>query len=218
MPTHTSNIIPSNVALYEERAAKIDLIWCQQIIDLIKKLRHKGELIINDIGCNYGQLYKEIKRRGLKNRLFYRGYDIDTTFLEIGKRYFPEITKNFECFDIESSTPKNCDITICSAVFEHLDKPKDALIKMLQTSKKALFLRTMVGSSDIEFIQSDPRFVNGPYNINQFNLFDLCEIFFEFGYDFTCIPDRATNNSKEYELFPGTSIVRQIYIIQGMKN
>ena len=41
MPTHTSNIIPSNVALYEERAAKIDLIWCQQIkgLTLLKSLR-----------------------------------------------------------------------------------------------------------------------------------------------------------------------------------
>ena len=143
----------------------------------IKKTTNDGQLTINDIGCNYGQVYKEIKRKGLIDKLIYRGYGIDPNFLEIGRKNYPEISDSLECFNIELSVPPHCDITIFSATFEHLDDPKDALRKILLTTSKDLYLRTMVGSSNIEFTQSDTRFSSAPYNINQFNLFELSQIF-----------------------------------------
>ena len=129
MPTHTSKSIPKNLELYEERAKNIDLIWCQQIVSLLDRYQ-QGEFSINDIGCNYGQFYKELKRRGFTDSVDYRSYDIGLKFLEIGKRYFPEISDKFVAFDIESDVPPPSDIVICSACFEHLDKPYVALDNM----------------------------------------------------------------------------------------
>ena len=61
MPTHTSKTIANQLEFYEERAKKVDLIWCQQIVSYLN-LYKQGKLSINDIGCNYGQFYKELKR------------------------------------------------------------------------------------------------------------------------------------------------------------
>ena len=130
------------------------------------------------------QFYKELKRRGFTDRVDYRGFDIDSKFLEIGKRYFPEISDKLIEFDIESSVPPNSDIIICSACFEHLTKPYDALDNMLGSASKFIYLRTFVGTSTIEQIQSDTEFVSVPYNINQFNLFELSQFFFKKGYNF----------------------------------
>jgi len=216
MPTHTSKTIPYNLELYKLRAKNVDLIWCQQIVSMLDEY-DQGEFSINDIGCNYGQFYKELKRRGFTDRVDYRGFDIDSKFLEIGKRYFPEISDKFIELDIESSVPPNSDIIICSACFEHLEKPYDALDNMLGSASKFIYLRTFVGTSAIEQIQSDTEFVSIPYNINQFNLFELSQFFFKKGFNFSCIPDLATNNSKEYELYPNSGIFRRMYIIKGVK-
>ena len=216
MPTHTSKSVPKNIELYEERAKNIDLIWCQQIVSLLDSYQ-QCEFSVNDIGCNYGQFYKELKRRGFTDRIDYRGYDIDLKFLEMGKRYFPEISDKFVAFDIESDVPTPSDIVICSACLEHLDKPYVALDNMLRSASKAIYLRTFVGAAMIEEMQSNPEYVSVPYNINQHNLFELSQFFFERGFRFSCIPDLATNNSEEYELFPNSGMFRTMYIIKGVR-
>ena len=50
---------------------------------------------INDLGCNYFQLYKEIKLKKLKYK--YYGYDADKNFLELGLKKFLELKKKLEC-------------------------------------------------------------------------------------------------------------------------
>ena len=216
MPTHTSKTIANQIEFYEDRAKKVDLIWCQQIVSLLN-IYEQEKVSINDIGCNYGQFYKELKRTNVTDRFKYRGYDKDPNFIEIGKKYFADISDNFEVFDIENFVPPKSDITICSATLEHLDKPLVALENMLNSTTKEIYLRTWVGTSKIEEIQSDVKYVLSPYNINQFNLFELSQLFFERNFNFLCIPDLATNHSKEYEPFKNAGIFRTMYIIKGTK-
>ena len=82
--------------LYSYRAAKVRLEWCKQILSLIKKFKIKS---INDLGCNYFQLYKEIYYQKL--RYSYFGYDIDKKFVSIGLKYFPSMKKKHKIGNIE---------------------------------------------------------------------------------------------------------------------
>lgn len=194
MPTHNSKTISSNLKTYEYRAENIDLIWCNQVTTIIETMFSREHISLNDIGCNYGQLFKEIKSKGLENRIDYFGYDIDEIFLGMAKKYFPEIVTRFNQLDIEKDIPDKRDITICSATFEHLDNPEKSLKTMLLSTSKTMILRTYVGNESIRFVYDDNRFIDNPYNINQFNLFDIGQIFMEQGFNFCCYKDEATGS------------------------
>ena len=88
---------------------------------------------------------------------------------------------------------------------------------MLNTSDKHIILRTFVGTKEINFIQDNKKFVDEPYSINQFNLYDLSKLFFENGFDFHCIKDKATK-SEPYELWKNSNIFRQVYILVGSRH
>lgn len=217
LASHNSKTSTSDIALYEERAKNVDLIWCSQVISILEKYNwNLKKISINDIGCNYGQVYKELKRRNLQDKYDYFGYDYDDNFMEIGKKNFPEIKEKFIKLDIEKNTPKISEISICSATFEHLDNPFSTLKNILSTTSQLMILRTFVGSENIDFVQKDKKIVENPYNINQFNLFDLSEIFFEYNFDFCCLKDEATK-SLIYEVGKSTSVFRKFYIIIGNK-
>ena len=217
LASHNSKTSTSDIALYEERAKNVYLTWCSQVISILEKYNwNLKKISINDIGCNYGQVYKELKRRNLQDKYDYFGYDYDDNFMEIGKKNFPEIKEKFIKLDIEKNTPKISEISICSATFEHLDNPFPTLKNILRTTSQLMILRTFVGSENIDFIQKDKKIVENPYNINQFNLFDLSEIFFEYNFDFCCLKDEATK-SLIYEVGKSTSVFRKFYIIIGNK-
>jgi SAM-dependent methyltransferase len=219
MPLHNSSTNLNHIDFYKHRAKNVNLIWCGQIINLLEKITSKNKnYTINDIGCNYGQLYKEIKRNKLEKRYDYFGYDHDDKFLDIARENFIELKNKIQILDIEKETPPSADITICSAVFEHLDNPMQSLSHLFNCTKKHIILRTWVGLNDIRFIQSDSRFVDQPYNVNQYGLFEMSKKFFEGGFSLTCIPDHATEMSKKYEVFKGSGINRQMYILLGSRN
>jgi SAM-dependent methyltransferase len=176
MPTHDSSTHLTDIDLYNYRAKNVDLIWCDQVINLLQEITKKNEnYSINDIGCNYGQVYKEIKRKKLEKKFSYRGYDIDDKFLSIAREHLPELKNKIQVLDIEKETPSSVQITICSATFEHLDDPDKSLSNIFDSTTEYIILRTMIGSNDKRFIQSDSRFVNQPYNINQYGLFEMSE-------------------------------------------
>jgi len=214
MATHTSKTFPQNIKLYEDRLKYVDLIWCKQVVYMLKEFCLLGQISVNDIGCNYGQLYKEIKRRGLEKKIDYNGYDIDELFLNMAKKAFPECASKFVKLDAETERLDIRDITICSATFEHFDNPQNSLKKMLAATSKHIILRTFVGSESINFVQDNKSIVAEPYNINQFNLFELCEIFFEQGFTFNCLKDEATESIPK-EITSG--LYRTMYIIVGTR-
>ena len=218
MPTHTSFTHHKNMDLYKDRAKNIDLIWCDQVINLLQEITNKNEnYSINDIGCNYGQVYKKIKRKKLEKKYSYSGYDIDDNFLSIAREYLPELKNKIQVLDIEKETPSSAQITICSATFEHLDSPKHALKNLFMCTKDLLILRTFVGSKNISFEQNDKKYADNPYNINQFNLYDIASKFLDNGFNFELITDIATNNSKKYEVGQGSGVIRQMFILIGKK-
>ena len=219
MPTHDSSPHLKDIGLYNDRAKNVDLIWCDQVINLLQEITNKNEnYSINDIGCNYGQVYKEIKRKKLEKKFSYHGYDIDDKFLSIAREHLPELKNKIQVLDIEKETPSSAQITICSATFEHLNDSDKSLSNIFDSTAEYIILRTYIGSNVIRFIQSDSGFVDQPYNINQYGLFEMSEKFFERGFNFTCIPDHATNMSKKYEVIKGSGVMRQMYIILGSKN
>ena len=69
MPTHDSSTHLRDIDLYNDRAKNVDLIWCDQVVNLLKEITDKNKnYSINDIGCYYGQVYKEIKRKKLEKK------------------------------------------------------------------------------------------------------------------------------------------------------
>ena len=217
MTTYTSNTNPSDHKTYEDRIKNVDLIWCNQVVSILEKFCLKEDISVNDIGCNYGQLYKEIKRRGLEKKINYNGYDIDNLFLDMAKNAFPESANKFIQLDVERERLDKREITICSATFEHLDDPGDSLKKMLSATSRHMILRTFVGDKSIKFVQGDKRIVDTPYNINQFNLFDLGKVFFEEGFSFCCLKDVATGSVRK-EIGISSGVFRTMFLIVGTKN
>ena len=53
LASHNSKTSTSDIALYEERAKNVDLIWCSQVISILEKYNwNLKKISINDIGCN----------------------------------------------------------------------------------------------------------------------------------------------------------------------
>jgi SAM-dependent methyltransferase len=218
MPTNTNLSILKNIDLYKDRAKNVDLIWCNQVTSLIEQLTDKNKQYnVNDIGCNYGQLYKELIRNKIEKKYHYRGYDIDKKFLEIAKENFSELNNKVSILNIETETPPSAQITICSATFEHLDNPFQGLNNLFESTTQHLILRTFVGTKNIRFIQSNTDLVDHPYNVNQFELYEMSQKFFEKGFNFCCIPDHATGMSNKYEVSKGSGVIRQMFIILGSR-
>ena len=59
---NNSETIIKNLKIYEERIKKIDLIWVNQIINILKTNISKN-ISLNDCGCNLFQFYKGIKKK-----------------------------------------------------------------------------------------------------------------------------------------------------------
>ncbi len=220
--THTSKTIIGQLDLYEERARNLDLTWCEQVFNLIEytnQLNDNNRLKINDIGCNYFQFYKEIKRRKSENFFNYFGYDIDQGFINLGLKYFPELNKYHKVCNVEKTQPRKADISLISATLEHAENPYTLLSNVLDTTSKTIILRTFLGESEeIKLIEGEikDQIVISPYYINQFSLFKIANLFLEKGFTPRLKKDLATNDSISYDV-TGSGTIRQMYILQGIK-
>tara|TARA_B100000674_G_C37936234_1_gene960424 strand:+ start:663 stop:1217 length:555 start_codon:yes stop_codon:yes gene_type:complete len=173
-----------------------------------------GELgSINDIGCNHGQLYKELKREKLSDTWDYLGFDYDEYYLACAKEHFEHDVHRFKRLDIEKEVPRKAEATICSATFEHLDNPKQALRNMILSTRRYLILRTFVGETDLFEEAKKSMGVDQEYNINQFGLFSLTERFLSNGFSLKCLPDHATNMSEVKEVLEGSGIKRKMVVL-----
>jgi hypothetical protein len=220
--THTSKSIAGQLEFYDDRAKNLDLIWCDQVLNLLnsdKSLLDKKSIKINDIGCNYFQFYKEIKRQNIENCYDYFGYDIDEHFIKLGLKYFPELDDRFQVSNVEEVMPRNGHVSIMSAILEHSENPYQLLGNVLKTTSNTVILRTFLGENEIiDLIESiDGEAVLSPYYINQFSLFKMINIFLEHGFTPTLHQDRATNHSAPYKITE-PDMFRQMYILVGTKN
>lgn len=229
LKTHTSETVGSKqLDLYKHRSKKIRLIWCRAVCDIIDNFDIQK---INDLGCNYFQLFKEMYLR--KSKYDYFGYDLDQKFINIGLDYLAKLKSfnknkknekiqinnlsfNYKISNIEKDNFRNCDCTVLSAVLEHVDRTNIILKKVFKTTKKLIILRTFVDLKAQEAIQI--KSVKKPYNIRKFSFNFLKKIFLKNGFNLYFILDEATEFSKK-TLYVNNSIKnsRNHYICLGIR-
>jgi SAM-dependent methyltransferase len=228
--THTSETVGSKQSdLYKYRSKKIRLIWCKVVCDIIDNFDIQK---INDLGCNYFQLFKEMYLR--KSKYDYFGYDLDQKFINIGLHYLSKLKSfnknkkrdekiqinnlsfNYKISNIEKDNFRNCDCTVLSAVLEHVDRTNIILKKVFKTTKKLIILRTFVDLQAQEAIQI--KNVKKPYNIRKFSFDYLKKIFLKNGFCLYFILDEATKFSKK-TLYVNNSLKksRNHYICLGIR-
>ena len=228
--TCTSETVGSKqLDLYKHRSKKIRLIWCKAVCDIIDNFDIQK---INDLGCNYFQLFKEMYLR--KSKYDYFGYDLDQKFINIGLDYLAKLKSfnknkkkdekikinnlsfNYKISNIEKDNFRNCDCTVLSAVLEHVDRPNIILKKVFKTTKKLIILRTFVDLKAQEAIQI--KSVKKPYNIRKFSFNYLKKIFKKNGFSLYFILDEATKFSKK-TLYVNNSLkkARNHYICLGIR-
>ena len=128
--THNNDTYDNQLEFYEDRLKTVDLLWCNQILNLIKP---ENKIIkLNDIGCNYFQFFKEIKRMQRETYFDYFGYDIDSNFINLGLKYFPQLNKKYSIQNIENYLPRKADVSIISATLEHCEYPHKLLNNIFQ--------------------------------------------------------------------------------------
>ncbi len=196
--------------LYAYRAANVRLEWCKQILSLIKKFKIKS---INDLGCNYFQLYKEIYHQKL--RYSYFGYDIDKKFVSIGLKYFPSIKKKHKIGNIEKLKLRKADCSVISGTLAHCDYPLKILKNIIKSTKKIIIIRDMFGKKHIEKIS---RFkALHPVNYRQFSFEKISKFMTKNDFSPFFILDEATNFSTNFKSKKFASN-RRYYVMVGIKN
>lgn len=140
---HTQN--DEYLQLIKHRIANIDLTWASQFIDIIKEKYAKTDSpTVKDIGCQSFQFYKQIKKQNLSYQ--YYGYEIEEKYVTIGLEHFPELKNNVIIGDFLSlNDVKVTDITVCSAIVEHVDSWPLFLCKILDSSRSLSIFRTFLG-------------------------------------------------------------------------
>jgi len=204
---HTSKIKRSEINLYKFRLKNVRNVWCQQVIELIKKLNIKNPKI-NDLGCNYFQLFKEIKIQKFKCNYF--GYDIDKNFIQLGLSKFPELKNKYKVKNISKYRPRKTEISVISAVLEHTEEPLNFLNNIIKTTSKIVILRTFIDNkSKIKLVKNKK--LNQPYFLNQFSYNMILDLFLKNNYLPHFYSDLATKNSYYNEIYP--NIFRRFFII-----
>jgi SAM-dependent methyltransferase len=225
--SHNSKTVGSKqLKLYKYRANNIRLTWCKAVLDIIKDFNVKK---INDLGCNYFQLFKEIQLRKLKYNYF--GYDFDKEFIKIGLNYLLKLKNfkkfknkllqtnnqkkvrlslnglkfNYEILNVEKEKLRTCDCSVLSAILEHTDYPYKVLQNVFKTTRKIIILRTFVDINEQNAIQV--KNVKQPYNIRRFGFNSLKKIFSKNGFDLNFILDEATKFS-----------TKSLYVNNNIKN
>jgi SAM-dependent methyltransferase len=226
--SHNSKTIGyKQLKIYKYRSHNIRLAWCKSVLDIIKNFNVKK---INDLGCNYFQLFKEMQLRKLKYDYF--GYDFDKEFIKIGLNYLVKIKKNskkfknklfrinnlkkvgysinglkfnYEILNVEKEKLRTCDCSVLSAILEHTDYPYKVLQNAFKTTRKIIILRTFIDLKKQNAIQV--KNVKHPYNIRRFGFNSLKKIFSINGFDLNFILDEATKFS-----------TKSLYVNNNLKN
>ncbi|MEJ5227791.1 methyltransferase domain-containing protein [Thermodesulfovibrio sp.] len=196
-----------------ERAKNDYLTWVEQFLDIIgEAVDYKNPLRLNDIGCNLGQFWKGLKKRGWFS-IEYFGYDCEEIYLEHAKKIFPEISQRLFKLDINREKLPECDITVCSATLEHLEYLQPALDNMLQSTKRLILLRTFLGETPLKSIRMKEG-ANTYYNIHQFSFNEIFLSFEKNGFSSKIIRDKYTDSMPQYI---GNGIIRTFYIVIGTR-
>ena len=202
------------IKLYKYRAKNTRLKWCKQIVSLLNLFKVKS---LKDLGCNYFQLYKEIKYQ--KMNIKYFGYDAEQVFIKLGLNFFPELKNNYVIGNVEDIRLKTTDVTVISAMLEHSDKPKKILKNAINTTRKILIIRSYFGPTNKKAIHS--KGIKNPINFNQFSFKEIQKILKKKNYNCNYILDESTNfslQSKYLNNLKNNINKRNMFILIALKN
>ena len=206
---HTSKSIGDiQIKLYKKRLNNVRLTWCQQVFEIVKKFNYTKPKI-NDLGCNYFQFYKEIKKN--KYVCNYFGYDIDKKFINLGLTKFPELKNKYKISNVQNTNLRKSDISIISDTLEIIENPEKFIRNTIKSTKKNIILRTFLSCDEKVQIIKNKKFVNVPYFVNCFSFNMIIEHFIKNNFFPQIYPDLATNSSEMNEVFP--NIKRRFFII-----
>ena len=195
---------------YVHRLKHVRLKWCKHIFNILDELNIKINTI-NDIGCNYFQLYKEIKLRKVKYDYF--GYDICKDYIDLGLSKYPELNNKYKLLNAENTKPRKADCTIASGVLEHCDKPSKMLENILITTKKIIIIRTNMDHTRNNFVLKKGK---KEMNYRVFSFKKISKIFQKKGFLPIFILDKASKDSKVRKLIAKNEY-RTMYILVGLK-
>ncbi len=213
---NNSNTKKSDLDIYKYRIEKENLIWVNQVTQILKNQFSKKKYKINDLGCNLFQLYKGLKKKKLTKKFDYNGYDHDKTYINTGLKYFPELKKKYKIINLEKNIPMQTDISVISATLEHLNNPDKGLDNILKSTKKTILIRSFFGQKKITKLFKDKNFVDNPYYINQFTFPWLKNKLKNQKFKLTQIKKDQATKGKMIKIYP--NIKRKFYIIIANKN
>jgi hypothetical protein len=201
--------------VYQHRIQNVRLIWCLQIIKLLKKLKvFKKKISLKDLGSNYFQFYKEIKLEKLNKKIDYFGYESEKKYIDLGLKYYPELKKRYKKVNIENTNFIKTKITLCSATLEHTFNPVKILEKIIQSTEDIVIIRTFVGNKNLRAIYYTKK--NNGYLIRQFTKKFFTDLFLKSNFKTKFYLDQATN--KKYNLINNDKkFKRKFYIIVAKK-
>lgn len=184
------------------------LVWAEQFLDIIaESLDLTAPKTLNDVGCNLGHFYKGFKRRNLN--LEYRGYDIEPMYLKKACEFFPEIKGRLFPLNITETAPEKSDVTVVSALLEHLETLSPGLDHLLESTNEMICFRTFLG----ENAQKAIYFKDGAqtyYHINQYSFLEVLDTINKHGFCSNVVRDRYTDSMPKYL---GQGIVRTQYVV-----
>jgi len=189
------------------------LDWVEQFLDIIgnhnKFSVRSSPKILNDIGCNVGQFYKGLLRR--KSFLSYRGFDIEEQYLDVFRKKYPEA--HIINLDITKKDLPESDISVTSAVLEHLTSREQPLKNILQSTRELCIIRTYLGEQDV-FDMIYKSGAKESYPLIQHSFSHLCGFFERYGFKVSIERDKATDSLPKYI---GNGIIRTQYVLVGTK-
>ena len=201
--------------IYEYRLNNTRLLWCKEVKNILKRnFRFSNKLKINDFGCAYFPFYKELKLSNLKHNYF--GYDNDKYILNLGIKKFPELKNKCKKLNIEGFKPiRKANISIVSALLEHLYEPVKVIKYLIKNTKDCLILRIPISKKgSFHFIKKTKN--NSPWTFNVFKKKDIIDILEKNNFDVNFHTDNA---SQKYQT--GTNYIkklkRKIIIVEAQR-
>ena len=170
--------------LQKRASDKSNLSWCNQVIELIRNdialSSHANNLSINDIGCQYLQLYKALQDSSLPIEYF--GLDIDQDYKDIAMNNFAELpSDSYKILDISKTVPSPATYSVSSATIEHIDHWTQALSNIFASTIQTVFLRLPLG----EYTKRDEYLKYGAdqsYPFWQFSFHEIMSVCFSHGF------------------------------------
>lgn len=129
-----------------ENRPTADLTWVAQALDIMEPYAAKpGQVTVKDIGCQAFQFYRQMKLRFPAWQ--YYGYDIETTYIDIGLKHYPELKNNYRLADFSTTAdPLKTNFSVLSSTLECVDNWLGFLDNLFRSTTDLVCIRAFLGN------------------------------------------------------------------------